>query len=172
MYLHIDEPTEKISNNVVKVWRISNTLGHLSVLIIIAILGVCSEKFGWFGWISIVLYILGGLAILSSIFLIVVKPIYVQRTWRYKIDQQFVQLKHGKWQVKHTLIPMEKVEYVRTEQGPIMRIFDLYSIEIGTTTSKHVIPGIPSDEAKRLKAQIATYAKILDKEWMEGETGT
>jgi uncharacterized protein len=171
MYLNIEEPTEKISIDAVKVWRISNTLGHLLALIIIAILVVCSNKFGWFEWINIVLYILAGLAILSAVFSIVIEPIYLQRTWRYQIDQQFVQLKHGKWQVKHTLIPMEKVEYVRSEQGPLMRMFNLYKVEIGTTTSNHVIPGIPSEEAMLLKAQIATYAKIQDSDLVEGETG-
>lgn len=170
MYFNIEEPTEKISIDAVKVWRISNTLGHLLALIIIAILVVCSNMFGWFEWINIVLFILGGLAILSALFSIVIEPIYLQRTWRYQIDQQFVQLKHGKWQVKHTLIPMEKVEYVRSEQGPLMRLFDLYTIEVGTTTSSHVIPGIPSEEAKLLKAQIASYAKIKDSDLVEGET--
>lgn len=170
MYLNIEEPTEKISIDAVKVWRISNTLGHLLALIIIAILVVCSNMFGWFEWINIVLYIFGGLATLSALFSIVIEPLYVQRTWRYQIDQQFVQLKHGKWQVKHTLIPMEKVEYVRSEQGPLMRLFDLYTIEVGTTTSSHVIPGIPSEEAKLLKAQIASYAKIQDSDLVEGET--
>jgi uncharacterized protein len=171
MYLNIEEPTEKISIDAVKVWRISNSLGHLLALIIIAILVFFSKMFGWFDWINIVLYIIGGLAFLSAVFSIVIEPIYLQRTWRYQIDQQFVQLKHGKWQVKHTLIPMEKVEYVRSEQGPLMRMFNLYKIEIGTTTSNHVIPGIPSEEAKLLKAQIATYAKIQDSDLVEGETG-
>lgn len=170
MYFNIEEPTEKISIDAVKVWRLSNTLGHLLALIIIAILVVCSNLFGWFEWINIVLYIIGGLATLSALFSIVIEPLYVQRTWRYQIDQQFVQLKHGKWQVKHTLIPMEKVEYVRSEQGPLMRLFDLYTIEVGTTTSSHVIPGIPSEEAKLLKAQIASYAKIKDSDLVEGET--
>jgi membrane protein YdbS with pleckstrin-like domain len=170
MYLHIEEPTEKISTDAVKMWRISNSLGHLTALILIAVLIGCSNMFGWFGWINIVLYIIGGLAILSALFSILIEPIYLQRTWRYQIDHQFVQLMHGKWQVKHTLIPMEKVEYVRSEQGPIMRMFNLYKIEIGTTTSNHVIPGIPSEEARLLKAQIATYAKVQDSDLVEGET--
>lgn len=162
MYINIEEPTEKISADVVKVWRISNTLEHVSALIVLAILVLFAEKFGWYEWIGIVLYILGGAYFIFAIFSIFIQPAYIQATWRYQIDQQFIQLKHGKWQIKHTLIPMEKVEYVRTEQGPIMRKYDLFNIEIGTTTSNHVIPAIPSHEAKKLKALIATYAKIKD----------
>jgi uncharacterized protein len=169
LYIQIEEPTEKISTDAVNVWRISNTLGHLSAILVVAVLVVCSIKFDWYGWIETVLYIIGGIIFLSAIFSIVIEPIYVQRMWRYKIDPQFVQLKHGKWFENHTLIPMEKVEYVRTEQGPLMRRYGLYNIEIGTTTSSHVIPGIPSETAKILKAQIATYAKIQDEDLVKGE---
>ncbi|MFP5115324.1 PH domain-containing protein [Bacillaceae bacterium C204] len=169
MYIPIEEPTDKISIDAVKMWRISNSMGHGIAFLIIAVLIVCTEKFDWYGWIGIVLYILGGIGVLSALFSILIEPVYLQRTWRYKIDQKFVQLKHGKWQVQHTLIPMEKVEYVRTEQGPIMRRYDLYKIEIGTTTSSHVIPAIPAEAAKHLKAEIATYAKIQDINVLEGE---
>lgn len=169
MYINIVEPTEEISTDVVKVWRISNTIENGLTLLIITTLIVCTEMFGWYEWIGTILYILGGLCVLYSIFVIIFQPIYLQRTWRYRIDSQFVQLKHGKWKEKHTLIPMEKVEYVRSEQGPIMRLYKLYTIEIGTTTSNHVIPAIPHEEAIKLKAQIATFAKIQDQDGMEGE---
>ncbi|WP_175637871.1 PH domain-containing protein [Metabacillus schmidteae] len=169
MYLNINEPKREISLNAVKVWRMSNTIGHIIALTIIAILFICTELFDWFSWISILLYCLGGLAILSGVYSIFIEPIYLQRTWRYEIDQEFIQLQHGMWNLQHTLIPMEKVEYVRTEQGPIMRRHKLYNIEIGTTTSNHVIPAIPTEEAHLLKAQIATFAKIKDEENNEGE---
>jgi uncharacterized protein len=162
MYINIEEPKERISADVVKVWRISNSLEHVSALIVLAILILCANKFGWYEWIGIVLYIAAGVYFLYAIFSIFIQPAYIQATWRYQIDQQFIQLKHGKWQIKHTLIPMEKVEYVRTEQGPVMRKYGLFNIEIGTTTSNHVIPAIPSHEALELKALIATYAKIKD----------
>lgn len=169
MYIKITEPSARISQEAAKVWRISNTIGHIIGLIIIAILIVCAELFNWYGWVSILLYCLGGLDILSAIYSIFIEPIYLQRTWRYEIDEEFIQLKHGRWQQKHTLIPMEKVEFVRTEQGPIMRRYKLYNIEVGTTTSNHVIPAIPVEEAHILKAKIATFAKIKDHETVEGE---
>ncbi|XXM72678.1 PH domain-containing protein [Lysinibacillus sphaericus] len=171
MYIHINEPTETISKNAAKVWRISNTIGHTIVLIIIGILLLCTEKFDWYNWVGITLYVLGGLFIVSAVFSIFIEPVYLQRTWRYQVDQDFVQLKFGRWEQKHILIPMEKVEYVRTEQGPLMRRYGLYEIEIGTTASSHKIPAIPADTAKTLKAEIATYAKIRDNETEEGEVG-
>lgn len=171
MYINIPEPTQTISIKATKVWRISNTIGHATVLVIIGTLMICSDRFDWYDWIGIVLYVLGGLFIVSSIFSIFIEPIYLQRTWRYQVDQEFVQLKFGKFQQQHILIPMEKVEYVHTEQGPIMRRYDLYDLEIGTTTSSHKIPAIPANVAKTLKAEIATFAKIRDKDSNEGEIG-
>ncbi len=171
MYINITEPTETISKKATKVWRISNTIGHITVLLITGLLIYFSDRFDWYDWVTIVLYVLGGLFIVSSIFSIFIEPIYLQRTWRYQVDQEFVQLKFGKWQQQHVLIPMEKVEYVRTEQGPIMRRYDLYDLEIGTTTSNHKIPAIPANVAKTLKAEIATFAKIRDKDSEGGEIG-
>jgi uncharacterized protein len=171
MYIHIPEPTKTISKKATIVWRISNTIGHTTALFIIGVLIICSDRFEWYDWIGIVLYILGGLFIVSSIFSILIEPIYLQRTWRYQVDQEFVQLKFGNWQQHHVLIPMEKVEFVRTEQGPIMRRYDLYDLEIGTTTSNHKIPAIPGNVAKTLKGEIAVFAKLRDNDSEEGEKG-
>lgn len=66
---------------------------------------------------------------------------------------------------------MEKVEYVRIEQGPVLRRYDLYNLEVGTTTSNHKIPAIPSDIAQSLKVEIATFAKIKETDSPEGEIG-
>ncbi|MEW4308187.1 PH domain-containing protein [Rossellomorea marisflavi] len=164
MYINIEEPTKKIAKDAVKMWRLTNTIGHGVSLILIAALVYCTDRFHWYGWIEPVLYILGGILIFSALYSISLDPIFVQRHWRYQIDEEFIQLKNGKWNTQHVVIPMAKVEYVRTEQGPFLRKYGLYDLEVGTTTSNHTIPAIPQDEAERLKAFIATYAKVRDEE--------
>ncbi|MGM0836986.1 MAG: PH domain-containing protein [Bacillota bacterium] len=168
MYIHIEEPTEKISTNAITIWRISNTIGHAVALLITAILIFCADQFDWYRWVEITLYFIGGFLSFSAIYSILIGPTLTQRYWRYKIDEQFVQLKNGKWNENHTLIPMEKVEYVRTEQGPILRRYGLYNIIVGTTTSNHTLPAIPIEVAMKLKAQIATFAKIKDSGMEDG----
>ena len=54
-----------------------------------------------------------------------------------------------------------------TNQGPFLRKYGLYNVEIGTTTSDHTIPAIHHDEAYALREQIATYAKVK----LDGENG-
>jgi membrane protein YdbS with pleckstrin-like domain len=169
MYIHINEPNEKISTNAIQVWRISNTIGHVAALLITAILLFCSNQFDWYRWVELILYFIAGFLVFSAIYSIIIEPVLTQRYWRYKIDEEFVQLKNGKWNENHTLIPMEKVEYVRTEQGPILRRYGLYNIIVGTTTSNHTLPAIPTEVAMGLKAQIATFAKIKDSGFAEME---
>ncbi len=169
MYMTIKEPSEKIANQAVQVWRISNTIGHGIAIIVLAILLYCSEHFQWYGWIQVTLYIILGIIVLSAFYSIFIEPVFLQKTWRYEIDEDFVQMKNGKWNESHTLVPMEKVEFVRTEQGPIMRKFDLFNLIIGTTTTQHTIPAIPAEKAKRLKAEIAQLAKVKESDLTERE---
>ncbi len=171
MYITMNEPREKIADQAVQVWRISNTIGHGIALIVLGILLYSSEHFNWYSWIQIALFVLIGLIGLSSIFSIFIEPVFLQKTWRYEIDEEFIQMKNGRWNESHTLIPMEKVEFVRTEQGPIMRKYGLYNLIIGTTTSSHTIPAIPEKQAKLLKVKIAQLAKVKESDLAEGEEG-
>jgi len=169
MYMNIKEPSEKIANQAVQVWRISNTIGHGIAIIVLGILLFCSENFHWYSWIQVTLYIILAIIVLSAIYSIFIEPVFLQKTWRYEIDEDFVQMKNGKWNESHTLVPMEKVEFVRTEQGPIMRKFDLFNLIIGTTTTQHTIPAIPAEKAIRLKAEIAQLAKVKESDLTERE---
>ncbi|KIL50979.1 PH domain-containing protein [Jeotgalibacillus campisalis] len=162
MYLHITEPSQKISSKIIGIWRVTNTIGHTIVLAILGALLYFSQTFQWVGWIDPLLYILIGLMIISAVFSIFIEPAFLQKSWRYEIDEEFVQLKHGRFNQYHTLIPMEKVEYVTTDQGPFLRKHDLYNVKIGTTTSSHTIPAIHKDEAIALRSQIAVFAKVKD----------
>ncbi|WP_166243345.1 PH domain-containing protein [Paenibacillus turpanensis] len=170
MNIEIEEPTSSISSYAVNVWRITGALDHGSALAVIAILAGCAVKFQWYSWISTTLYILGAIFLVLLIISVAFLPAYRQRSWRFRIDSRYIQLKHGTWEVRHTIIPMEKVEYVKTEQGPILKRYGLYNIWVGTTTSKHVIPAISGEEAYRLKGLIAAYANVKANDSNEEET--
>ncbi len=164
MYMDIEEPELHISTSAVKVWRLSNTIGHGIAIFSIAVLLGLDHLFGWWSWISWVLYGLTVIVVLSAIYSIFVEPPLLQWTWRYGVNEEYVQLKHGALTRVHVLVPMTKVEYVKTNQGPLMRKFKLYNVEIGTMASSHSIPAVPEKEALALRAQIAQLAKIKDEE--------
>ncbi|WP_462405801.1 PH domain-containing protein [Gracilibacillus sp. Marseille-QA3620] len=167
MYLKIKEPTKQISADSVRVWRLSNLLGYGIALCIAGVFLFAANYYDWKTWIFTILTIITVLLLALAVWSVGIEPIYLQKTWRYEIDEQFAQLKYGRFTVKHIVIPMEKVEYVSTNQGPFLRKYGLYNVEIGTTTSDHTIPAIHHDEAYALREQIAIYAKVK----LDGENG-
>lgn len=166
MYLSIKDPEQRISPKITGIWRITNTIGHGTVLIILFVLLAVYRAYHWPLWAAVLIYAAAGLMILSAIFSILIEPSYLQKTWRYEVDEEFIQLKHGRLNIKHTVIPMTKVEYVNTSQGPFLRRHGLYEIVIGSVSSSHTIPAVPEEEAFALRNKIAYYAKITDEDAM------
>lgn len=163
----LKEPQKQISAKIIQIWRTTNTIGHGSFLLGFGALLAASQMWDWFNWVNISLYVLMGITVLSAIFSIGIEPAFIQRTWRYEVDENYIQLKHGRWNMEHKIIPMAKIEYVMTDQGPFLRRAGLYSLIIGTTASSHTIPAIPEEEALRLRAQIASYANVKEDDSVE-----
>lgn len=162
MYINIEEPTRRISPNAVRVWRLSNFIMEAAMFLVICALLFASNHFGWWQWVTWILWGAIGISLLSSFYSVWFEPAWLQKTWRYEIDEEYIQLQHGRFNTHHTLIPMAKVEYVTTNQGPFLRKYDLYDLTIGTVTSSHKIPAIPKEQALALRAQIGVLAKIKD----------
>lgn len=160
----IYEPTSRISKQAIKVWRLSNLITDVIGIIIIGALLWAGIYFDWFQWIITILWILLGVAPLFSIWSVFFEPSLLYKYWRYGMDEEYVRLKYGIFNRKHTVIPMTKIQYVSAEQGPILRKYGLYTIEIGSTGSSHEIPALSEEEAFLLRDQIAHHAKIKEVE--------
>lgn len=160
MTFEINEPSQQISHKAITVWRIKDTFKHLITLLILCTLLFLYYKFSWFYWIGIILYVMISFVFLMLIYDLTVHPIYLQRTWRYDINEHIIQLKYGFFHRHHIVIPMSRVEYVNTHQGPLLRKYRLSAITIGTITSQHEIPALKEDEAKLLRNKIVSLAQI------------
>lgn len=160
----VEQPDQRISQDAVTVWRISNTIVHGIILLIGAGLLISSIYFNWYGWITVTISILLALDALSAIWEIAIEPVLRQRYWRYAISSDYVQIKHGIFNTKQTIAPMTKIQYVTAKQGPILRKYQLYTIEVGTMNSSISIPAIPEAEALTLRSEIANYAKLKEVE--------
>lgn len=164
MVPEIPVPAKQISKAVVKAQRVSETITHIVISIIIMVLFGLDEHFQWADWAGWIIIGLGGFTVFSAIWSIVFGPILLQRHWRYDVNEDYVQLKHGAMIEKHVTIPMTKVQSVKLKQGPIQRKYGLCSIEIGTMGTTHTIPGVSEKEAKPLRDKIAYFARIKEVE--------
>ncbi|MGN7177104.1 hypothetical protein BK139_22030 [Paenibacillus sp. FSL R5-0490] len=163
MLVNIKEPQNRISPRAIRVWIISEVIQNIIGFAVLGVLFYLDDLFSWKEWIGWVLIILLIVSIPAAIWSFI-SPFIKYKSWRYDVDEEYVQMKSGVWQEKHLLIPMTKVQSVETVQGPIMRKYGLYSVTMGTMGSSHTIPALPEGEAASLRNQIAKYAKIKEED--------
>ena len=84
------------------------------------------------------------------------------RRWRWEVREEEVRLQEGLIVVSQTVIPMVRIQYVDTAQGPIMRSLGLSDVHIWTAAGKHTIPALADDHAEQLRDRIAVLARVTD----------
>lgn len=159
----INNPKQRLSRNVIKVWLISNTISNLIWMLILVGLIYAHSYFEWHPLVRSVLILVAMLVIIRTIWSFV-KPFLLYKNWRYDVSEEFLQLKFGALNEERRLVPMTKIQSVATRQGPILRYFGLYSLTIDTTGTTHTIPAISEEAGLNLRDEIAHYAKIREVE--------
>ncbi|QDY46843.1 PH domain-containing protein [Planococcus glaciei] len=129
----------------------------LAVLMIGA--GVLTYFFDWPQWLYAVYAAI--VIVYGALFIYLFPKIRWER-WRYEVREQEIELQHGLFIVKRTLVPMVRVQHVDTEQGPILRKYDLAEISISTAATTHTIPALITAEADELRARISVLARVAE----------
>ncbi|MGM0845038.1 MAG: PH domain-containing protein [Bacillota bacterium] len=156
-------PQKKLAPEAVKVWRISSIISSAVGFLVLGVLFYLDHYFSWSewaGWLLTALTLFTAVELIWSIF----QPKWLYNSWRFDMDEDFLQLKSGVWQEEHHLVPMTKIQAVATEKGPLLRKFGLNSIKIETMGSSHIIPALPEKEAIEIRNKIAHFAKIKEVE--------
>src|SRR5699024_2239545 len=144
------------------VWCVTVFLEDLFGLIIRGSLLFSVHYFDWVTWVGILLYIFLGILIIIMIYELTIRPILLQQTWRYDIDDNYIQLKYGFINKHSLIIHILRVEYVNSNQGPILRYYNLSVLTIFIFTSTNQIPAIPVAEAEEIR-DLIIYLAELDK---------
>lgn len=148
---------KQISSLGLKVWRITGSIIAGAFWLALIIYGVLTYFFSWPLWIVILIAI--GVLILS-IFLIWVFPYIRWKRWRYEVREHEIELQHGIFYITRTLVPMVRVQHVDTVQGPLLRKYNLATIQISTAATVHEIPAIDVKEAEALQNSISRLARV------------
>lgn len=164
MLEEIHPPQNRLSKNIIKATIIGELVEACVVIIIIGILFYLDYRFSWKDWIGWILIAITVLYILASIWSVTIRPFLLYKNTRYRVDEEFLQLKTGAFIEEYEIVPMTKIQSVEMNQGPIMRKYGLCSISVKTMGSSHAISGLPRDVAWELRNQIAHHAKIKEVE--------
>ncbi|MEI4770713.1 PH domain-containing protein [Psychrobacillus sp. FJAT-51614] len=152
-------PINRISEKGLRVWRIYGIFQTLIALLLGIGVSVINYFTGSFMWLYIVA---GAVVLLIAYLLIYLFPRVKWMRWRYEVREQEIELQHGLFVVKRTLVPMVRVQHVDTEQGPILRKYDLASITISTAATNHTIPALVTAEADELRGRISVLARVAE----------
>jgi membrane protein YdbS with pleckstrin-like domain len=99
----------------------------------------------------------GSLALIPIAVLVVavtVAPALRWRAWRWDVRPEAIEIRRGVLVVRHTVVPMVRVQHVDTTSGLLEQAFDLYSVEIHTAADSHKIPLLETRDADELRRRI------------------
>ncbi|MFA1642339.1 PH domain-containing protein [Chryseomicrobium aureum] len=148
-----------LSRKGLTVWRIYGLIQSLILVLIAG--GISAFNFFFFGlgWLYIVTI---SLLVILIVLIIGVLPSLRWKRWRYEVREHEIELQHGLFIVTRTLIPMVRVQHVDTEQGPILRSYNLASIHISTAATSHTIPFLDEIEAESMRRRISELARVAE----------
>ncbi len=91
-----------------------------------------------------------GLVVLDAIISIIIMPAIEYRQWRYFIGEDRIEIIHGIFFTKRTLIPINRIQHLKIEQGILQKRFDLATVDIYTAGGNHQIKAVLYAEADEI----------------------
>jgi len=154
-----EQPVNRISEKGLRVWRLYGAMQTLIVLLLAIGVGVLTYIFDWPWWTYVIAVCV--IVIYGYLFIYLFPKIKWLR-WRYEVRESEIELQHGLFIVKRTLIPMVRVQHVDTSQGPILRKYNLAGITVSTAATNHEIPALVMEEADELRSRISVLARVAE----------
>jgi membrane protein YdbS with pleckstrin-like domain len=155
------EPQTRISGRALKVWRIHGALNSIFALLILGGILTLAIIFEWPVWIMAIAVI--AMASHTYVFILVMPKLKWKR-WRYEVRESEIELQHGVIFTRRTLIPMIRVQHVDTNQGPLLKKYNLATVAISTAATTHEIPALDIEEAEELRFKIGKLARVADED--------
>lgn len=153
------QPKYQLPKRAQTVWRLYGLIQTIILALLVTGAIFVARKFDWSEWIQ---WVLIAAVVLTFIFSIIVFPSIRWKIWRYEVREQEIEIQSGLFVVKRTLIPMVRVQHVDTEQGPILKKYQLSNISISSAATIHTIPMLELEDADLLRMKISELARVAE----------
>jgi membrane protein YdbS with pleckstrin-like domain len=141
-------PPRRLARSARWVWRLQQALawgiGIIAVLLIAPELDLPG---------SLALIPLGGLIVAVT-----VVPTLRWRSWRWDVQPEAIEIRHGVLRIRHTVIPMVRVQHVDTTSDLLAQAFSLATVEIHTAADSHTIPLLTDVDAEDVRRRISALS--------------
>jgi len=149
---------KRISSFSRKMWAIDGFVSTGIILIIAVVLSVFLEFNAL--WKYILTGSIYGVALLTLIYSLLM-PKYKYEKFRYDIDEEKVSLIFGVFSQRNVIIPMKRVQYVDTEQGIIIKKYNLINLTIHTAGGAYKIPFLEKEIGDKLQMDITNIVRDI-----------
>ena len=149
----MDEPSQRLPRAAIGYWRARGGLYALAFLLAATTFG---GGMGGLAWLALAAAAVGGGVLVAIV------PGLRWRRWRYEVRDDEIDLMHGTFVVRRTLIPIRRVQHVDTESGPLQDSFELATVTFHTAAGGVAIPALGKAEAERVRTRVAELARTRD----------
>jgi uncharacterized protein len=142
---------------VIAYWRWRMTFSVLPALVLLAgVAWVVPIGVPGLSWAVVTL------ALLAVAVAIVVLPPIRYRVFWFAVSPSEIDIQHGIIFVKRTVLPLERVQSLRTERGPIADHYGMANLHIRTAGGSVSITGLRRGEADELCSRISRLTELAD----------
>lgn len=145
----IAPPTRTLAPQARLVWG-AGQIGLWGALTVAAVMVAQIDEVGWWP----VLVTVAGLVVCVPLV-----PIVRWRRWRWDVQEPGIDIRHGLFSVRQTLVPWVRVQHVETRRGVLEQSLDLATVVVHTAAGSHTIPLLAEKDAEELRDRIAELAR-------------
>lgn len=143
----LPEPSQQLPKQALSYWRTQAVLAA-----VVAGIMVMSIVSGPWGLLVLAVGVAAGL----------IAPMVLWRRWRYEVRAEEIDLRHGLFTVRRTLVPIRRVQHVDTESGPLQAMFELATVSFHTAAGSTKIPGLLRGQAEEIRRRVAELTRTRD----------
>ena len=85
---------------------------------------------------------------------LIASPIVFFRRYRYRLDDEKVEIRRGVITITHTLVPIERIHQVEVARGPINRAFGLAAVNMTTAGGVATLEYLDEETAESIASKL------------------
>ncbi len=141
---------QKLDKRILISWRISRLIGFLIVGVLLFAAIIILSRQSFFERYMLSGYIVAGGILSYMLVTLYLFPTIEYRQWGYIISDDRIEIRHGIFLIKITVIPIVRIQHITISQGPINRRLGISTINVHTASGVFGIEGISSADASTM----------------------
>ncbi|MCI8610207.1 MAG: PH domain-containing protein [Firmicutes bacterium] len=151
---------QRLHKDAKKCMRLSTLMGCGFFFILELIVLFIANIGGAPGWLWIAL---GVIAILLTAYLIGAPKVRYAR-YRYRIDEESIRVREGFLWINYSIVPIERLHKIELSQGPLARMFGLYTVTVTTAGGQVSIKFLKEEVANEIAEHLKTVINQMASE--------